>query len=239
MRVDDVTQAETLALVEAFIQGPPPQQVVTVNPEFIMAAREDGEFANVLEGAALALPDGVGVLWAARMLGYPLRERVAGVDAVGCWAGLAEEKGYGVFLLGAGEGVAEEAGRRLRERYPRLAVVGTFAGSPGFKQEEEIVERIKRAFPQMLFVAYGAPQQDKWIARNLGRLGVPVAMGVGGAFDFLARRAERAPHWMRRLGLEWLYRLIRQPWRWRRMLVLPHFAWLVVVSALKGRLLNG
>jgi N-acetylglucosaminyldiphosphoundecaprenol N-acetyl-beta-D-mannosaminyltransferase len=91
----------------------------------------------------------------------------------------------------------------------------------------------------MLFVAYGAPQQDKWIARNLDRLGVPVAMGVGGAFDFLSGRAGRAPGWMRRLGLEWLHRLVRQPWRWRRMLALPHFGWLVVMSALKGRLLSG
>jgi len=105
----------------------------------------------------------------------------------------------------------------LCETYPGLRIVGTHAGSPALEEEDEIVGMIQRAEPDILFVAYGAPQQDKWIARNLARLGVPVAMGVGGAFDFISGRAKRAPRWVQHLGLEWLHRLLREPWRWRRM----------------------
>jgi N-acetylglucosaminyldiphosphoundecaprenol N-acetyl-beta-D-mannosaminyltransferase len=227
IRVDNVTYEEALIRMEGFISDGQPHQVVTVNPEFIMTAREDPRFANILNLAHLALPDGQGLLWAARILGTPLRERVTGVDTLIGTAALAAEKGYRVYLLGAAEGVAEAAGRELARRYPGLEIVGTYAGSPTLDEEEDILNMIWQARPQVLFVAYGAPQQDKWIARNLSRLGVPVAMGVGGAFDFISGQAKRAPRWLQRLGLEWLHRLYHQPWRWRRMLILPKFAWLV------------
>ena len=114
-------------------------------------------------------------------------------------------------------------------------IVGTHAGSPALEEEGEIVCMIQRAKPDVLFVAYGAPQQDKWVSRNLERLGVPVAMGVGGAFDFISGRAKRAPRWVQHLGLEWLHRLYREPWRWRRMLALPRFVWLVLLERLAKR----
>ena len=140
--------------------------------------------------------------------------------------------------MGAAEGVARAAAEQLRRRHPGLDVVGTHAGSPAPEDEDEIVGNITRARPDILFVAYGAPQQEKWIARNLGRLGVPVAMGVGGAFDFISGHAKRAPGWMRRFGLEWLYRLCHEPWRWRRMLALPRFACLVLRARLGRRTLG-
>jgi N-acetylglucosaminyldiphosphoundecaprenol N-acetyl-beta-D-mannosaminyltransferase len=108
-----------------------------------------------------------------------------------------------------------------------LRIAGTHAGSPALEDEDEIVRLVQSTEPDILFVAYGAPAQDKWIARNLGRLGAPVAMGVGGAFDFISGRSKRAPHWLQRVGLEWLHRLYHEPWRWRRMLALPRFVWLV------------
>jgi len=228
VRVDDVTSDEALRRIEDFIGQGMPHQVVTVNPEFIIAARSDPHFRQILNSAALSLPDGVGLLWATRFLGRPLRERVTGVDTVERVAELAARKGYRLFLLGAREGVAARAARVLKKRYPGLSVAGTYAGSPSPHEEDEIVELVREAKPDVLFVAYGAPQQEKWIARNLKRLGVPVAMGVGGAFDFIAGVVPRAPRWMQRWGLEWLYRLIRQPWRWRRMLALPRFVWLVL-----------
>ncbi len=228
--VDSVTEEEALAKIEAFIENGRPHQVVTVNPEFVVAAQSDAKFFQVLKEADLSLPDGVGLLWAARFLGTPVSGRVAGVDMVRRIASLGAERGYRLFLLGAAEGVAEATATRLKEENPGLKVVGTYAGSPDHREEEEIVEMVRAARPHVLLVAYGAPQQDLWIHRHLGRLGVSVAMGVGGAFDFISGKAKRAPDWMQRLGLEWFHRLLQEPWRWRRMLALPKFVWLVLTS---------
>ncbi|NLE77528.1 MAG: WecB/TagA/CpsF family glycosyltransferase [Chloroflexi bacterium] len=203
-------------------------QIATVNPEFIMAARRDGEFLEVLRRADLALADGQGVVWASRLLGSPLPERVAGVDLMERLCAWAAGAGVAVYLLGARPGVAERTAVVLQERWPGLQVAGCYAGSPNLADEEEIVGRVRASGARLLFVAYGAPQQDKWIARNVPRLGAVAAMGVGGSFDFLAGVVPRAPLWMQRRGVEWLYRLLRQPWRWRRMLALPHFVWLVL-----------
>ena len=229
--VDNVTEGQALARIEAFIENGRPDQMVTVNPEFVVVAQSDAKFFQVLKDADLSLPDGVGLLWAARFLGTPLSQRVAGVDTVRRVASLAAERGYRLFLLGAAEGVAEATAMRLKEENPGLKVAGTYGGSPDPKGEEETVEMIRAAGPHVLLVAYGAPQQDLWIHRNLGRLGVPVVMGVGGAFDFISGKAKRAPGWMQRLGLEWLHRLLHEPWRWRRMLALPKFVWLVLTSS--------
>lgn len=235
IRVDNVTGEEALMRIEEFINDGRPHQVVTVNPEFIMAAKEDPHFARILNESHLALPDGQGLLWAARILGTPLKERVTGVDTVVSMAAVAAKKGYRVYFLGAAEGVADAAAQELSGRYPGLKVVGTHAGSPALREEDEILSMIWQARPHILFVAYGAPRQEKWIARNLSRIGVPVAMGVGGAFDFISGRERRAPRWLQRLGLEWLHRLCHQPWRWRRMLVLPSFAWLVFCARFRYR----
>jgi N-acetylglucosaminyldiphosphoundecaprenol N-acetyl-beta-D-mannosaminyltransferase len=228
IQVDNVTYEEAVMRMHQFIADGTAHQVVTVNPEFIMTAREDPDFAYILNQAHLALPDGQGLLWAARILGRPLRERVTGVDTVIRMAAVAAEKGYRVYFLGASSGVGDTAAQELSRRFPKLEVAGTYAGSPAPDEEEKILSMIWRTHPHILFVAYGAPQQDKWIARNLSRLEVPVAMGVGGAFDFISGQAKRAPHWLQRLGLEWLHRLCHQPWRWRRMLALPKFCLLVL-----------
>jgi N-acetylglucosaminyldiphosphoundecaprenol N-acetyl-beta-D-mannosaminyltransferase len=228
VQIDNVNYEQALSLIEGFVISGTSHQVVTVNPEFIVAAQSDDDFRHILNASSLALPDGVGLLWAARFLGHPLQERVTGTDTVQRVAALAAQKGYSLFLLGAAPGVAVETAARLCETYPGLRIAGTHAGSPALEEEDEIVRTIQKAEPDILFVAYGAPQQDKWIARNLERLGVPVAMGVGGAFDFISGRAKRAPRWLQRLGLEWLHRLYREPWRWHRMLALPKFVWLVV-----------
>ncbi|MDI7276140.1 MAG: WecB/TagA/CpsF family glycosyltransferase [Anaerolineae bacterium] len=234
VRVDDVDLAEAVPRILAMAASRRPHHVVTVNPEFVMIARRDPAFREVLERADLALPDGIGLLHAARVLGRPLRGRATGVDTVLALADAAAEREVSFFLLGGQPGVAEAAAARLVTRQPRLRIAGTYAGSPSPDEEEEIVERVRRAAPDYLFVAYGAPQQDLWIARNLQRLGVPVAMGVGGVFDYLSGRVPWAPAAWRRLGLEWLYRLMHQPWRWRRMLALPRFALAVLAARLRG-----
>ncbi|HUV73516.1 MAG TPA: WecB/TagA/CpsF family glycosyltransferase [Anaerolineae bacterium] len=228
IRVDDVTYDEALARIEEFIADGRPHQVTTVNPEFIMTAQGDPSFAHILNRAHLNLPDGQGLIWAASLLGVSLRERVTGVDTVVRLAQLSAEKGYSIFLLGAGEGVATAAAQELQRRFPRLEIAGTYAGSPAPEEDDRITERIRCANPHLLLVAYGAPHQEKWISRNMGRVAVPVSMGVGGAFDFVSGAATRAPNWVQRLGLEWLYRLAHQPRRWRRMLALPRFGLLVL-----------
>jgi len=231
VRVDDMTADEMLALVEQFIAERAPHQLCTVNPEFIMAAQRDETFRQVINHAAVCLPDGIGVLWAARRLGHPLRERVAGSDMVEQIAARAARAGWRIYFLGAAPGVADKAAVILQSRYPGLVVAGTFAGSPALDEQDAIVERICAAQPDVLFVAFGAPAQDVWIARNQPRLQAPVAVGVGGAFDFIAGVSKRAPTWVQRLGLEWLHRLYCEPWRWRRQLALLRFAWRVLRSA--------
>ncbi len=144
---------------------------------------------------------------------------------------LSEEaavRGWRVYFLGAAPGVAEETSRRLSIRFPDLRVAGTYSGSPAQDEEDAIVSRIQASHADLLFVAYGAPKQDLWLQRNLERTGASVGMGVGGSFDFIAGVQTRAPRWVQRIGLEWLYRLIREPWRWRRQLALPQFVWLVL-----------
>lgn len=232
VRVDNVTTDETLELMARYVAEGRPRQVATVNPEFVMQAQHNATFRVVLEGTDLAIPDGVGLLWAARVQGRRLRERVAGSDMVTLIARMAAERGYRLFFLGAAPGVANMAAERLVQEYPGLQVVGIYAGSPDPAEEDDIVARVRAVSPHFLFVAYGAPRQDLWIHRNLQRLNVPVCMGVGGSFDFIAGITPRAPDWMRRRGLEWLHRLIHQPWRWRRMIALPVFVFQVVWARL-------
>ena len=206
------------------------RQVCTVNPEFIIEARRRPVFRRALATADLCTPDGVGVLWAARRAGVRLEERVTGSDAIYRLSERAAVQGWRVFFLGAAAGVAERAAAGLTRLYPGLQVAGTFAGSPAEGDWAQIRQRLAAARADLLFVAYGHPRQDIWIHQHRDELPVAVAMGVGGAFDFVAGVTPRAPLWMQGLGLEWLFRLVRQPWRWRRMTTLPLFALLVLLE---------
>lgn len=210
------------------------RHICTTNPEFMMVAQDDVNFRNILRRADLCVPDGVGLLWAARRLGKALPERVTGSDGVPRIAERAAHEGWRLYLLGAAPGVAEKAAAVLQTRYSGLQIAGTHGGSPAPQEEDALVSLINASGADILFVAYGAPQQDKWIARNLPRLDVSMAMGVGGAFDFIAGIIPRAPVWMREAGLEWLFRLYLQPWRIRRMLRLPRFVWAVLRQGRKS-----
>ena len=213
VHVHAVTMPQTLAWIEAAVAARVPRQICTANPEFVMTAQRDGEFFDLLNRADLVIPDGAGLLWAARRQGARLPERVAGSDLIYHIAELAGKHGWRLFFLGAAEGVAEKALEILKARYPGLVAAGTFSGSPRAEENDAIVAQIKAARPDVLLVAFGAPAQDKWIARNLEQLGVPVSMGVGGSFDFVVGVVPRAPRWLQRLNLEWLFRLWQQPRR--------------------------
>lgn len=232
--VDAITYKQWLQKIDMWVkQDTGTHHVCTTNPEFIMVAQDDPIFFNILNRADLCVPDGVGLLWATKHLGQPVPERVTGSDGVPMIAKYAARRGWKLFFLGAGAGIAEKAANIMREQYPGVQIVGTYAGSPAPFEEEGIVKMVNHTGADILFVAYGAPEQDKWIARNLPRLEAKMAMGVGGAFDFIAGVVPRAPMWMQKLGLEWLYRLIRQPWRLRRMMRLPRFV-LAVLRRGKG-----
>jgi N-acetylglucosaminyldiphosphoundecaprenol N-acetyl-beta-D-mannosaminyltransferase len=239
--VDALDRSAVLARISGWLaesSGRSLQHVVTVNPEFVIAARNQPAFARVLHESALATADGVGITLAGRLLGVPVAERITGVDLVESLAELsADDEHCRLFLLGAGPGVADETAGRLRARFPGSRIVGTFAGSSKDAGFAEIEARLTAADATVLLVAFGHPTQDLWIARHreaLAAHGILVAIGVGGSFDYLSGRVPRAPRLVRRLGLEWLYRLIRQPWRWRRQLALPLFVLLILRERLRG-----
>lgn len=217
VRVDNTTPDDVAALVARWIDDGSPHHLVTINPEFVMEARRNAAFRSALERADLAVPDGAGLLLAAYWRGQPLRARVPGVELVERIAADGAASGWRMFFLGAAPGIAQEAAACLAERYPGLVIAGCFAGSPRAEDAAEIIRLVTAAQPDILLVAYGHPAQDLWIAEHQSELRVPVAIGVGGTFDYLSGRVPRAPRGMRRLGLEWLYRLVRQPQRWRRI----------------------
>jgi N-acetylglucosaminyldiphosphoundecaprenol N-acetyl-beta-D-mannosaminyltransferase len=212
----------------------PTAQVVTLNAEILMRARTQPGLRALIRAADLVVADSSGIVWASRVLGAPLPERVTGVDLVQGIARRAAERGYRLFLLGAAPGVAREAAGHLERSIPGLRIAGTFAGTSLREGDEEAILRIRAADADVVLVAYGSPAQEYWIARTRERLGAAIAVGVGGTFDFLAGRVPRAPQWMQRSGLEWLYRLWREPWRWRRMLALPRFVLAVARARLSG-----
>lgn len=233
---DNITMTIALKKIENFIQSDNKYEIVTLNPEFLMKARKDAEFKEILNKADLAVPDGVGLVWAARLLGYSVVERVGGADLMEQLVSLAEKKGWTVFFLGAADGVAEEVARVLANRYQKLKIVGTYSGDPSSSADEETVRRINKSNRKinLLFVAYGAPRQEKWIFRNLSKVDANVAIGVGGTFDYISMRKRRAPRLLQNLGLEWLFRLIQEPWRWKRQLWIP-FMFLILLERLKKK----
>ena len=235
--VDDVLMTEATGLVMDWIAARQPSRlVVTPNPEMVMAARSRPDFLSLLNGAALAVPDGIGLVWAARLLGAPLRTTVPGVALVEALAPLGARRGHRWFLLGGRDGVAAVAGARLAERHPGLTIAGAFEGEPGAAGDASARAAILAAGPvDLLLVAYGAPGQERWLARNLSAVGAPVGIGVGGTFNFVAGRSRRPPAWIEGAGFGWLFRLVTEPWRWRRQLALPRFAALVAVEAARRR----
>lgn len=226
---DPVRLAEAADRVASLVESGGAHLVVTANPELVMAARKDPELVRAVRGASLVVADGIGVVWASRRLGRPLPERVPGVELMEALCERAARQGWPIFLLGGLPGVAEQAAAELRRRWPGLPVAGTHHGY--FQVEGAVVEAVACSGAALLFCGLGSPRQELWLSRHLDRLGVRVAMGVGGSLDVLAGRSTRAPAWLRRVHLEWLYRLLREPRRWRRQLALPHFAWLVLRSA--------
>ena len=236
VRVDDVTYPEALQILLQAIETRTPHVVTTPNPEFVMLARRDAGFRSALSRAALNIPDGIGLILAARVAGDVLRQHVQGTDLVLLLAAESARRGHRWFLLGGEADVASRAAAALRAQFPGLEVAGAAPGSPLAEHDPDTRRLILQAGQvDVLLVAYGAPKQELWLDRNLAALGIPVGIGVGGVFNYLSGATPRAPRWVRRAHFEWLHRLITQPWRWRRQLALPSFGALALTQALLVR----
>ena len=233
VRFDDLTQQEAAQRGRQLLEEDKFHYVVTPNPEFLLAAEKDPEFRRVLNAADLVLPDGIGVVYSAKILGTPLKERVPGIEFAEAMLSALNDMGGRLYLLGAKPGVAEEAGRRICARYPALVLCGTHDGY--FKDEQAILPEIAAAKPDLLFVCLGAPKQEKWMARWGQHTGAKLAIGLGGCLDVFAGNVRRAPEQWQKLGLEWAYRLKKEPKRIGRMAKLP----LVLVKAAGQRIRPG
>ncbi|MDP2685024.1 MAG: WecB/TagA/CpsF family glycosyltransferase [bacterium] len=233
VKINNLYLAEVLESVEQFLNSPKQHYIVTSNPEFIVHAGKDEEFKEILNKSDISIADGMGIKFAAKKYGWKLKQRITGVDLLWEIASIAEKKNKSIYLLGSKRGVPQAAAYKLMEQFPKLRIVGAESGYRSWHRhikDEKLIEMINRRQPDILFVALGHGKQEKWIARNLSKIpSVKLAMGVGGSFDYISGHIKRAPKLMRKMGLEWLYRLGRQPWRLPRILTaVIRFSYLVI-----------
>lgn len=221
--VDAVTMAEAVDVVRRAMDTRAGVMVATANAEMLMRATHDEELRHILNASALVVPDGAGTVWAARHLGHAMPERVAGYDLAQELLRCAPAEGLRVYFFGSAPGVAEKAKAKAEQLYPGIEIVGVRNGFFSPADNAAIIAEIRTARPDLLLVALGVPKQEKWIAAHLAELDVPVAIGVGGTLDVMAGVMKRAPHWMQKAKLEWLFRGLMQPKRAGRLLALPKF----------------
>jgi N-acetylglucosaminyldiphosphoundecaprenol N-acetyl-beta-D-mannosaminyltransferase len=233
--VDAITMKEAVDRVGAFVSKGGAHAIYTPNAEIMMAAQRDPELNEILKNADMLVADGAGVVLASKLLGRPVPEKVSGIDLVREIFKTYASTGLSCYLLGAKPGVAQEAADRIKAKYPGLVIAGVRDGYFTEQDEAEIINDIGRSSPDLLLVALGAPKQEKWIYKLLGRLNAKVCIGVGGTFDILSGRMRLCPDFFRRNGLEWLYRLCKEPRRARRMLDLPRFILRVLYARVTGR----
>jgi len=232
-KVDMLTSGQCLARIAAWVDSQTPAQVITLNAEIVFQAQTNPELLQIINQAQLVTPDGIGIVWGGKQLGYPIAERVSGIDLLESICQAAPAGRWGIYLLGAAPGVASEAALQLQRRFPGLLICGTQHGYFQDADVADIIEDINRSRADILIVSLGAPKQEQWISRYQGEISVPVRIGAGGSLDVIAGHKKRAPGWMIRLNLEWLYRLLAEPSRWRRQMVLPKFVWLILVNKYK------
>jgi N-acetylglucosaminyldiphosphoundecaprenol N-acetyl-beta-D-mannosaminyltransferase len=226
--IDALSMDDIVERAAALVRDYRPYRIMTLNPEFLYQAQSDQELLELCRRADIVTADGVGIVWACRVAGQPVPERVTGIDLMLRLAERAAAENWSIYLFGAAPGVAGEAADKLSRDFPGLRIAGTQHGYFQGDEEDRIAADINKAKTDLLFVALGAPKQEIWIDRYFGKFGSGVAVGVGGSFDVLSGRVRRAPRWVRQLHLEWLSRLLRDPSRWRRQLILPLFAWTVI-----------
>ncbi len=236
--IDNLSMEETLQTIEGFIHTGRPHQHVVVNVDKLVKASRDPELRQIINDCALINVDGMPVVWASRLLGKPLKERVAGVDLFEALMRRAGEKGWRVFLLGAKEEVVGKVAATYQRKYPKLVLAGYRNGYwKGEAEEAQVVEQIREARPDLLFVAISSPKKEQFLGRYQAEMKIPFAMGVGGTFDVAIGHVKRAPVWMQKSGLEWFYRFLQEPRRMFRRYFIEDMAFLrlLVKEAVSGR----
>jgi len=234
-QVDKLTMDEAVKKVESYIKNKENRHIITLNAEILYRALSDEKLKTVINQADLVTPDGAGIVWASRKLGDPVPERVTGIDLMEALVKEASHKGWKLYLYGAAPGVAELAAANLQKKYKNLNIVGTKDGYISSDLMPDLVADIQAKKPDILFVALGAPKQEFWINMYKEIIHVPVSIGVGGSFDVLAGQVKRAPKLFQDLHAEWLYRLIKEPWRYKRMMALPKFVLKILQEKRKKR----
>lgn len=229
---DNVTMDEALAIGERLLQGDKAAYCVTPNAEMAYEALKDKAFCNLLNGADLVLPDGAGVVLGAKMIKTPLKQKVAGIEFAQNLLPIMEQMGKRLYLLGSKPGIAELASKKMLEKCPNLCICGMADGY--FKDEAEVVRKINEAKADVVYVCLGAPKQEKFMKAHQHELNIKLMIGLGGTLDGIAGTVKRAPRWMIRLQLEWLYRLIKEPKRFGRMMRLPKFIFAALKKRMKG-----
>lgn len=224
-----ITRKKFVDLLESHIKTEEKAFVVTGNPEIVMQSLQDKDYENCIRKADYITADGIGIVKASNIRGNPLPERVSGYDIMLNLFTLSQKKNYKVFLLGATEPVLQATVDRARKLYPGINITGQRNGYFEWG-DTTVVKDIKDADADMIFVALGCPLQEKWIAQNIHHFDKGVFMGIGGGFDVLAGKVKRAPEKWQKMNLEWFYRLVKQPSRWKRMKYLPHFAFVVLLG---------
>lgn len=219
-----MNMADTVKFLTEAVHSRKPHQVITANPIMVMSALNSVDYMAMMKRAELIVPDGTGVVWAASYVGNPVAERVPGIELIHKLFTVGEQQGWKVYFLGTAPDVIREAGLRIANQYPELDIVGVRDGFFGPDQDAEVVEDIRQAAPDLLLVGRSVEGQEPWIDRYKHVLEVPVVIGVGGSFDVIAGKAKRAPVLFQKLRLEWFYRLLKEPKRYKRMLALPKFA---------------
>ena len=222
--------ASTLSYIDSFVHSGTPHHIVTADASMIVMAHKDSHLHSIISKADLITPDSAGILWGTRQMGASLGSRVSGVEIVERLCELSAKKGYRIFFFGAGPGVAKLASERMQEKYLDCKIVGTRNGFFQDSDSDEIVDLIREARPDILCVALGIPKQEKWISNFKDRLGVPVLIGVGGTFDVLSGTTRRAPLVFQKARLEWLWRVISNPRKISKIMLLPTFVQMVLQS---------
>lgn len=226
--VDCLTMDQAMDALESFVASGEPHIVVTADSSGLVIAQNDPEFREILLRADLVTPDSAGILWASRRKGKEVPARVSGVDIVGRLCALSADRGFRLYFLGAAPGIAEVAAEKLRLKFPGCNIVGTRHGFFPPESDEVVAREVAALKPHVLLVAMGIPRQEKFIKATQGIIGAPVAMGVGGSFDVFSGRAKRAPQWVQRVWLEWLWRVMLNPRKFGKVKTLPVFLWRVL-----------
>jgi len=238
IKIDNITLEEVIEKVKELIKKGKTSYIVTPNAAHIVLLQKDKEFRKVYENAELVLCDGQPIIWISKIFGEPLKERITGVDLLFSLLQLSSKEKYGVYLLGAKEGIIKRTVENLQKKFPELRIVGYHNGY--FIDDEKMIKEINERSPDILFIGMGFPKQEKWIFKYIKNLDIKIAVCIGGVFDIVAGKTKRAPVWMQKIGMEWFFRLIQEPKRlWKRYLIgNTLFLWLVFKEFIKIKILK-